>query len=168
MLEFEDLTLQNWAQYEKPILQSEDTYPEAVRSDKQDFLDSLEDEMHVAIVAKVDSAYAGNVIGYPLANREEMEFHQIDLPADPKMIYVFNFIVDSPYQGRGYGKKLLMEFIRLAKEKGYERMVGHFRKNSSFAMIKRLGGKEIKTFTNWEGGDEDYVLCVLEFRDVPS
>jgi len=117
---------------------------------------------------QVDSAYAGNVIGYPLTEKEEMEFHQIELPSDQKMIYVFNFIVDSPYQGRGYGKKAVHGVRKGAKEKGYERLVAHFRKNSSFVMAKKLGAKEIKTFPNWEGGDEDYVLCVMEFNDIPS
>jgi ribosomal protein S18 acetylase RimI-like enzyme len=80
---------------------------------------------------------------------------------DHSMIYMFNFVIEPEYQNKGYGSQLLKEFIKSAKEKGYKKLLGHFRQNSSLHLVKKLGAKEKKTYKNWCKTKENYTLCEL-------
>ena len=166
MLTFEDLTPGNWHRFEKPILQSELFYPEFIRTSREEFIEVLLDGDYIAKVVKLDSRYIGNAIGYSLT-QEDIKDHGFDWkPENSRMLYLFNFVIEPAYRGKGYGQRLLLEFIKSANEIGYEKLVGHFRRNWSLPMIKKLGAIEIGIHSNWENTGEDYIICELDLRRV--
>ncbi|MBN2111708.1 GNAT family N-acetyltransferase [Candidatus Woesearchaeota archaeon] len=163
MLIFEDIKPDNWQRFESFVLKTELSYPEEIRTERDEYIEIILEE-NIAKSASFNSEYIGNAIGYPLTI-EDVEFH--DLTPEMikvKAIYLFNFAVEPIHQGKGYGMKLLLEFIKSAKEKGYEKLLGHFRPNASLALIKKAGGKELKICKNWENTGEDYVLCELDLK----
>jgi GNAT superfamily N-acetyltransferase len=166
MLSFEDLGAGDWEKYGDSILQSEGVFPEGIRTPKEDFIEVLDDGDGVAKVALMDSAYVGNVFGYRIAP-DDFEYYGLhDVPKDAKIIYLFNIVVNPDYQGKGYGKRLLWEFIKAAKAKGYGYVAGHFRQNGSLKLIKAFGAKEEGVCRNWENIGEDCVACCLDIHNL--
>jgi GNAT superfamily N-acetyltransferase len=166
MLSFEDLNFKNWPLFEETILNNQQIFPEQIRTAKEDFLSIIYSPNQLSLVLKYDANFAGNAIGYPLEDEQDMKEHDIDhIPIDGKTIYLFEFLVSNQFQGKGLGHKLLMEFIRKAKEKGFERIVGDFRPNGSLSLMRKLNAKEIKVHKNWENTGEDFVLCELDIRN---
>jgi ribosomal protein S18 acetylase RimI-like enzyme len=162
MLTFEDINIENWSRFEKEVIRTEQIYPEALRTPAYEFNNILSGP-NIFKCAFVDSKYSGNAIGYPLETSEDLESHGVDVSRlGEKIIYLQNLAILPNYQGKGIGYKLLKEFIRSAKEKGFETLIGHFRPNGSLALIKKFGAKEVKQCHNWEGSTECFVMCELD------
>ena len=159
---FKDLTSKNLPKFKKSVLKSELTFPEPIRSTFDDYLNFLSVENSVAKVALLNSKYIGNIIGFSptieIIEEEGLE----GIVENPNTIYVFNFVIDSKYQDKGYGHQLLQNFIKSAKEKGYEKLVGHARQNNSLYLGKKFGAKEKSVHKNWSDTEEDYILCELD------
>ncbi|MDD5178266.1 MAG: GNAT family N-acetyltransferase [Candidatus Nanoarchaeia archaeon] len=162
-LEFKELNLENFDSYVDYIIHSEELYPTQIRSSKEDYKDMLKDENSIAIVAFSDSEYVGNIVGSPLLDHE---FDEYELDKKKKIVYLYNIVVENNYQGRGLGSKLLKEFIKVAKERGFDTLVGHFRQNRSLALIKKLGCIIKKVHNNWEDSGEDYCFCELDLKNI--
>ncbi|MFH1237780.1 MAG: GNAT family N-acetyltransferase [Candidatus Aenigmatarchaeota archaeon] len=166
MLAFEDLGSDSWQKYGELILKSENVFPEAIRTPEEDYADTVKENGSIAKVALLDSQYVGNIFGYALLP-EDLESHGLhDVPQDAKVIYIFNVVVNPEYQGKGIGKQLLWEFIRTAKDRGYDYIAGHFRQNGSLQLIKKLGAKEEGVYHNWENMGEDCVACCLNIHII--
>jgi len=168
MLTFEDLTLENWAIFKSHVLKSECIFPSLIRTPYQEFVDLLFDTNTISKIALLDGEYVGNAIGYGL-RQEDMEEHGlVDEPADGKIFYLFNFIIDEKFQGRDFGMQLLLEIIRVVRQEGYERVAGHFRENRAMSMNKRLGAREKAIVQNWYGTGENYHLCIIDLDRMPA
>ena len=165
---FETLTPSNFSRFQESIMRSEDAYPEAERSAAVDYLDIVKEDSNISMLALLDSSYIGNVF----ADEPEGEDLEICRPhitcAGRRIIYVYNFIIDRQYQGKGYGHLLLLEFIKQARSRGFEFLVGHFRQNAILKIIKEMGGQERFVVKNWEGSGEDYVLCELDLTHTET
>lgn len=168
MLEFENLKKDNWKRYEEPILQSESVYPEAIRTPAEEFAYVLEDGDAIAIVALLDSHYIGNIMGFTLDRDELGDYGMGDVPSESEIVYLFSFVINPQYQGMGYGHRLMEEFIREARAKGYRKVIGHFRPNNSLHLIKKLGAEEKGIYRDWMGSGEDYVFCCLDLNGIPE
>ena len=160
MLAFEDLNLNNWHVYVDLVLKSEAIFPESIRTSKEEFTEILLIKDTIAKVA-IDSGYVGNIMGYPLVSLENLEEYGLQF-LEERAIYISNLVIESTHQGKGFGKKLLLEFIKAAIDNGYEKVYGHFRQNHSLVLIKKLGARELKVFPNWSDTGEDFVLCELD------
>jgi GNAT superfamily N-acetyltransferase len=166
MMEFKDLDMSNWWEFKEMILQSEQFHPKPIMTEGEEYIMILTAGNIVAKVALADSRYIGNAIGFCLSPQDTKEYGLGSIPENSKTIYLLNFVIDVPYQGRGYGYQLMQDFIKTAKMKGYENLVGHFRPNGSLHLIKKFGGCEKGMVKNWENTGEDYVLCHLDIRSV--
>ncbi len=162
MLVFDDLTPETWWQYEQHILHSETFFTKSIRTDKDEYIDIFNFN-NIAKVVKLNSIYIGNIIGCTLMGEEVEECGLTGMDLS-KTLYLINFIIDPPHQRKGYGRALLLEFIRSAAERGYERIIGHFKPGTSLPMIKKFGGREIGIARNWCETGEDYVLCELDIK----
>ncbi|HII71437.1 TPA: GNAT family N-acetyltransferase [Candidatus Woesearchaeota archaeon] len=162
MLTFKHITLDNLQEFAGFIVSSEMNYPSDIRTTIDDFSYILEDE-NIFLVALLDGRYVGNVVGYPLTKNDMDEdcFAGQD-PENNRIMYLFNIVVDPVFQGRGFGSILLREFVRVSKEKGYEKVLGHFRQNGSLRLFEKEGGQRLKLEKDWEGCGEDYFFCELE------
>jgi len=168
MLTFDDLREDNWNQYGNFVMRSETIYPESIRSPGEEFTCILKSEDSVAKVLLLDSEYIGNAVGFCMDEEDKGDFGLDKLPGNPKIIYLFNILIDPSHQGRGYGSMLMQEFIKSAKSKGYDYIVGHFRPNGSLHIIKKFGAVEGAVCKNWENIGEDYIFCILDLRSIPE
>lgn len=160
MIEFKDLTLQNWNYYEPLILKTEESYPVHLRSEKDDFLELLS-EKNISKMLFVDSQFAGFVTGYPL-DEEVAEDHGVNKIECHDKVYLFDIAIAPEFRGKHLAKIMLTEFIKNAKDNKFGYVLGHFRRNASLNMIKELGGREIKVCPNWEESGEDFSFCELK------
>jgi len=160
---FEDLMMENWPKFEGLILSSEKVFPESIRSSAGDFIDSLSGGGVFKVIFE-GSAYAGNAIAYAMGEQERAEFAP-DLPADSRVLYIMNLVIEPQFQRRGLGSALFQEVLREAREKGFTHVMGHFRPNCVLDIARRMGAVEHGTFRNWEGTGEDYVLCHIPIAE---
>lgn len=166
MLSFDDLGAGDWRKYADSILQSENVFPDSIRTPQEDFLEIVGESDGIAKVALLDSQYLGNVFGYRISP-DDFEYYGLhDVPKDAKVIYLFSIVVNPEFQGRGYGRQLIWEFIVAAKAKGYDFIAGHFRQNGSLKLIKAFGAKEEGVYQNWENTNEDCVACCLDINSI--
>lgn len=165
MLSFQDITIENWNKVAGSILRSEKSFKKAIRTEKEDYAEILMDGDALIKVAFIGEKYVGNAIGYP-PTEIELEEDELDGYKNTRFLYLFNIVIDKKYQGRGYGNQLLKEFLVTAKEKGYHKVIGHFRPNGSLALLKKFGGKEIRICPNWENTHEDYSFCELDLSKL--
>jgi GNAT superfamily N-acetyltransferase len=166
MLSFDDLGGGNWERYASFILKSEEVFPDGIRTPKEDFIDVVKEGDAIAKVALLESKYVGNIFGYSLLPDETASHGINDVPANSKVIYIFSIVINPEYQGKGYGKQLLWEFIKTAKAKGYDYVAGHFRQNGSLQLIKKFGAKEEGVYHNWENIGEDCIACCLNIHQI--
>ncbi|MBN2367995.1 GNAT family N-acetyltransferase [Candidatus Woesearchaeota archaeon] len=157
------LTLESFIEYEKDILKSEEIYPPSLRTSKEDFLDILSTSGHITLVALLGDEYVGNIVGSPLTVQEQKEYG-LYVKIGQKMMYIYNLLVDSHYQGKGYAKLLIKEFIAIASEHGFDYVMGHFRMGASASLIQKFGGEIKAVISNWEGSGEDFAMCELKLK----
>jgi len=167
MLKFQNITLKNLSKLEKELVKSERAFPKDIRGEDGDyFTEMLETKGVIAKIAKLDSKYIGNIIGCPVTE-EDVELYELHGLSDiSKTIHLCTMVIDPPHRKNGYGRQLLLEFIKAARKAGYETLAGHFRRNASQHIIKALGGKKISTHKNWSDTGESYVLYELELRQT--
>jgi GNAT superfamily N-acetyltransferase len=168
MLSFEDVGMGDWEKFSEQILHSEGVFPECIRTPREDFLEVVSEGDGVAKVALLDSSYVGNVFGYRIPDDDYEYYGLHDVPQGAKVIYLFSIVINPEFQGRGYGRQLIWEFIKTAKDRGYDFVAGHFRQNGSLKLIKRFGAKEECVCQNWENMGEDYVACCLDLKCVSN
>lgn len=169
-LKLEDLNLGNWKQYGSLVLRSEKlVFPEVLQEEEEDYLDILRRDKYIAKLAMLNYQYIGNIIGVsPSETDIKTDEGYSDLAFNPKMIYIHNFVIEPSFQGRGFGRKLLLGFVDAAKRRGYTSLEGHFRQNASFHLIKSLGAEKIKTVSNRYGAGENQVHCGLNLETLRS
>ncbi|MEK6917078.1 MAG: GNAT family N-acetyltransferase [Nanoarchaeota archaeon] len=158
MLSFVDITLKNWNKYEENILNSELEFKEEIRTPKEEYIYILRSKSFIFKVVLLDNVYIGLVTGYKPA-KADIRFHGLKNKTND-FIYLFNIVIDKPYQGKGYGSALLDEFLRASKEKGFSKLIGHFGPNSKKLMI-RHGATEISVAKNWENTGDDFFVYEL-------
>lgn len=164
MLVFRELTAGNLKEFEQALSASELNFPESIRSTYDDFIDILEGDNAIGFIALLDSVYIGNILGSQ-PTEYDIKDCGIELKTDiTKVIYIYNFVIEKEYQGKGHGYRLLLEFLKTAKERGYEIAFAQVRKNGSFALMKKAGATEKGVSFNWEDTGEDFVLCELDLR----
>ena len=166
MLAFEDLGAGNWDKYKDLILNSENVFPESMRSAPEDFADMLEGDGIIAKVALLDSQYMGNAIGCHVPPEDRPYYEITDMPENVRIIYVLNLVINPEHQGKGYGKLLLQEFVKASQSKGYDYVIGHFRQNASLHIMRKIGAVEKGLFKNWENSSEEAVACCVNLHDL--
>ncbi|MDD5254104.1 MAG: GNAT family N-acetyltransferase [Candidatus Nanoarchaeia archaeon] len=162
-LTFKELDEANFEEYKNYLLHSEEIFPEKIRSSIEDYKDMLLDPNNIAILGFLDNNYVGNIIGATLIDEE---FDEYGYDRNKKIIYLYNIVIEKEYQGRGFGYELTKEFVRVAKEQGFEILIGHFRQNSSVSLIKKFGAVIKSTHPNWEESGEDYFFCEVDLTKV--
>ena len=161
MLKFEDLTSANWEKYKKFVAKSELIYERPLRESMAEYRKIISREGSVCKVAMLGSKYVGNIVGYCPTLEDITEGELKGIRENKEMILLTNVIINPEYQGRGYGARLVKDFIQSSKDAGYEKIAGYFRKNSSLHIFKKIGARQKRTYKNWQGGNEEYVLCEL-------
>lgn len=162
-IRFEDLTQDNWDEFDDTVMGSEeDSFPENIMWEEEDFMEYISRPDCIAKALVSGEYYLGNVIGYPLTEEDIADQRLEGMVTTDKTIHLINIVVEHSTRMRGYGRMLLEEFIRCAKQQGYRRLVGNFRPNGSLHLIKSMGAKELRMHKDWEGTDEDYISCELE------
>lgn len=162
VLEFRNLTLENLAQYELEILESELVFHEDLREDSESVRETMACRGYMGKLAILDGKYIGNAQGFsPMqADIDEMELKGVN--EDSGMIYIGNFVIDSGYKGNGFGTQLLLEFTRESKLRGFRRAEGHFRNGTSLHVARKLGAEEVEVFEDWYGTGEPYTHCRID------
>lgn len=166
MLILEDFTAGNWSKVKDKVLFLENTFPKPIASTEQEIEEVIFEGGAFGKFLSVDTEFVGSIMGYFL---EDEGYEGYDLPIEYKgkgAAYIFSIAVHPDHQGKGYGSKLLNEALAALKNKGCNIVLGHYRRNSSYNMIKKLGAKDILICNNWEMTGEDFVLCELDLREM--
>ena len=161
MFAIERITASNRELYADGAASLEEVYPEELRSDRADILEMFSMEGCVAYVALADGKVAGAVFGFPPDAEKISSYSLFDI-ARGGDIYLESITVGPSLQGQGAGLALIRAFADGAKAAGFRRIVGHFRKNGSLHLAKKLGGIEIRTEHDWFGTGEDFVCCITD------
>lgn len=159
MLEFQRLTKKNWKEWKNSILSSENAFSDPLKTTEEEYEEIIGLDDSIAIIATINGEYVGNAIGTRMAI-DEIEDNMEEKYKDSVMLD--NIVVEVHHKGKGYGKLILAEFLRRAKEKGYKKLYGYFQKDQSLYLIKKAGAIELQIEQNWHGSGEEYTLCVLD------
>jgi GNAT superfamily N-acetyltransferase len=68
-------------------------------------------------------------------------------------IYCYSNTTLSPFKKQGFGKQLKKYFLNQAKEKGYEFVIGHARRNGGIELNLSLGAEKLHECPNWSNGE---------------
>jgi hypothetical protein len=68
-------------------------------------------------------------------------------------IYCYSNTTLSKYQRMGFGRKLKLHFLQLAKEMGYEFVIGHARRNGSIELNLSCGAEKLYECPDWSNGE---------------
>ena len=164
MTVIEKITRTRVEQFAGGIAALESIYPEELRCDGDDIIGMLSLEGSVAYAALSDGSVAGAVYGFA-PDDEKIEDYFLSDIVRPGDIYLESITVGASLQGQGMGLSLIRAFADGAREAGYRRIVGHFRRNGSLALAKKIGGTEVRTECDWFGTGEEFVCCVI---DLPA
>jgi ribosomal protein S18 acetylase RimI-like enzyme len=169
MLDFVPLTAGNFSEFEHHIMASEEVFPENIRESAESYLEALQQEGSLGLVARLDSFYVGNVVGFS-PDAEQCELLRLDRShiAAADLLYLFNIVTLPAYQGRGFGRELLRRFLAQARAAGFRKVGGHFRGNGSLKNFKTLGGEELGCFEDWFGTGERYTYGELSLCPPPG
>ena len=147
------------ALYAEGVAALESIYPEELQSGLDDILEMFSADGCVAVAALSGGRVAGAVFGFP-PDAEKISSYNLTDVAGEGDIYLESITVGQDLQGQGAGLALISAFADGAKAAGFSRIVGHFRKNGSLRLAKKIGGIEIRTEHDWFGTGEDFVCCV--------
>lgn len=155
-------TAADFSRFLPEILAGEAVYPEALRETEESLREAMGRDRAFGAVLFEKGAYAGNLIGFAL----EADPHRdllIDRfrPLDPTVAYLFNIAILPEFQGRGHGRRLLDEAVRLAREMGFSTLGGHFRGNASLHNFLAIGGRELGRIDDWFGTGETFAYAEL-------
>lgn len=142
------------------LLRTEATFPEPLRETAESLREAVGKDRAFAAVLWEDGRYAGNLIGFGL---DADTYHDLLIdrfrPYDAEVAYLFNIAVPPGFQGRGHGRKLLGEALRLAGELGFAVLGGHFRDNASLHNFLASGGRELGRIDDWFGTGETFAYA---------
>ena len=160
MIELKVILPHEYEIYADRAAQLEKTYPEELRADRDCILEMFRRRGAIALAAEEQLVTAAVIIGYPL-DADELETYHIDgiCRQDDTSIYLETITVDESFRNRGLGLLIIKEFAHAAYRAGFSSIIGHFRKNGSFTLMKKIGGREIKEEVNWFGTGESFVYC---------
>lgn len=163
MLDFVTLTASNFADFEEAILLSEQVFPEKIRESSEGYLDALSRGPSIAIVAIYNGVYTGNALGLSpdIEQRALLKLGKVRCSFD-NFIYLSSIVTLPAFQGKGFGKELLIAFLDRARKARFKTVGGHFRCNGSLKIFKDMGGKEIGVFKNWFDTGERYIYCEVD------
>ena len=161
-LEFIEFNLENFHLHEADIMSSEEIFPEEIRETPENYLNALNQEGAIGLIARSDSDYVGNILGFTPSGQFHSALRMDEIPTGTKdLIYLYNIVTMPQFQSKGHGKKLLDFFIKKSARSGFGKVGGHFRNNGSLKNFKNMGGGEVATFKDWFGTGEDYIYCEL-------
>ena len=161
-LGFDDLTLDNLPRYRSRILYSERIFHPNLRSDAPDLREVVGSKGAIGKIALLGDRYIGNALGFSPTQEQIERMELLDVEEDFTNIYLSNFVINSRFQGQGFGTGLLQEFMRECKNKSYAILEGHFKDGASLYIAKRLGGIETDVYPDWFETGDRYVHCKLE------
>lgn len=164
MLEFMEITSKNWDKLSSYVMDSELEYQESIQTSYEDYNNIFSAGDAIGKIGLVNGKYAGNIIGYPPTDIEMEEYGLTR--GNEKHMYLFNIIIDKEFRGQGLGFNFIAEFLKESKTQGYTKMIGHFRPNGSYALIKKLGAIDLAHCKNWEETGEDFMLCELNLTKL--
>ncbi len=160
MINFEDITPENWEKWKEPVLRSELIFPESLRSTEEEFRVTLDTPSNIAKIIRLDGRYIGNAFG---CGAVHFDFYRQSRQAVcAEEIHINNIVIEPPYQGHGHGTRLLQEFMGEARRKGYKKLIGFFRPNHSLRLVRKLDCVEKSVHPDWFGTGEDYVFCEID------
>ncbi|WP_186442926.1 GNAT family N-acetyltransferase [Desulfobotulus alkaliphilus] len=167
MLDFTALTADNFYDFEKEILSSEEVFPENIRESSESCLATLQSAGGMGLVAFFQGRYVGNVLGFqPLGEVfTDLKLHDVYGENSVNLIYLSNIVTLPEFQHQGFGRQLLKAFVNAAENAGFQKVGGHFRCNGSLKNFKALGGQELASFDNWYDTGETYTYCDLALGD---
>jgi ribosomal protein S18 acetylase RimI-like enzyme len=157
---FIEITRALWSEYRGDILALENEYPDALSADEEEYLKIIGRENSLCLVLLSDEKVAGCAIGFPL-NGNEVAAYRLESVWTDDSFYLESITVASAFQGKGLGLSLMTAFAERIRRIGYRRIVGHFRENGSFAIVKKMGGTCLHTEHNWYDTGENYQCCSL-------
>ncbi|MDT8318136.1 MAG: GNAT family N-acetyltransferase [bacterium] len=167
-LEYMEFTSENFHLHEVDIMSSEEIFPEEIRETSENYLNALKQHGAIGLIARLDSAYVGNVIGFSPSGEFHEALRMDEVATDTKgLIYLYNIVTMPEFRAKGYGRELLDFFIKKTARSGFSRVGGHFRNNGSLKNFKNMGGDEVALFEDWFGTGEDYIYCELPLSPVP-
>ncbi len=158
------LTHANWGRFRESLLNSEQVFPENIRTEEEDYLDILENRRSIFRVALQEGDYVGNCIGFSPSVTDIREYDLSRVPAGHDVMYIFNLVVDTQFQGRGYGEALLDDFVTQSWQTGFKAIYGHFRNCTSLGLAPKAGFEQVYRFPNWQDSGEEYTLCRLRLH----
>lgn len=156
MNKYREITLKEWDEYGTGIVLLEKEYPSAIASDADDLREKIGREGSVALLHLYGGKVAGFAIGFPLSDDEIRDYHLEGL-WKKRSIYLESITVSPDFQKRGFGRALMIEFMRRSRENGYSRMIGHFRPNGSAAIMRKLNADQLAVEKDWFGTGQDYI-----------
>jgi ribosomal protein S18 acetylase RimI-like enzyme len=157
---FKHVSSASWNDYREDILALENEYPAALSADEEDYLEIISREKSLCLVLESDGKVAGCAVGFSLAEDEVAAYHLEEVWTDGSF-YLESITVSSAFQGKGLGLSLMTAFAEQVRRAGYTRIVGHFRENGSFAIVKKMGGTCLHTEQNWYDTGENYQCCSI-------
>lgn len=156
-IQYLDFNEKNWQKYKKFILEWEELlFLEDIQITESEFEEIFENE-YVGEILLIDT----KPVGFILASKPIDKKYGISQKIK-KILYIDDIIIEPSYQGKGLGFEMLKHFLNNLKQKGYQKVAGHFRQNNSLKNILALGGKSKETVKNWENSGEDYVYCEID------
>lgn len=162
MLVYKSLCLENFHQYERDILASEEVFPPEIRETAETYRAALAQKEVQAYLAFLSGRYAGNVIGFSPCPVQQQELRLHEVQTCPEgLIYLFNIVALPEMQGCGLGQKMLAHFLEASRAAGFQRVGGHFRDNRSLKNFLRIGADVLHWFDDWFGTGEAYAYCEL-------
>ncbi|MBN1275386.1 GNAT family N-acetyltransferase, partial [Candidatus Woesearchaeota archaeon] len=161
-LTFEEVTSETFDEHTSQLESTEQLYPLAIRTATEEYRDIIATPRSIALFAYLEGKYVGNAIG-SMPSSKDLQDIKIAFPAKPaNTIYLYNISILPEFQGRGHGLALMRAFLERCEEKGYTHLIGTFRKNGSYAIIKKFNPVDERTFKNWEGTGEEFVRCTIK------
>jgi GNAT superfamily N-acetyltransferase len=160
-LRFIHITSKNFTEHASLLEEAESIYPESIRLDIEEYEVIIKSPNSIGLIAYHDDSYVGNIVGCQPDLEDIAYVHESHHITRKKTIYVNNIIVLSEHQGKGYGKDLMLEFMEEAKMKGCTHLMGHFRKNGSYAIVKKFHPLQERIFENWEDTGEEFIFCLV-------
>ena len=139
------------------LLRTEQVFPEDLRETPESIREAMARPGAFGLALFDGGDFAGNGIAFGLDEATWRDLH-IDRfrDFDPSVAYLFNIAVLPDFQGRGFGKLLLMEIRERTQELGFTVLAGHFRDNASMGNFLAIGGRDLGEVADWFGTGETY------------
>ena len=159
MIDVVKINRSNWKIFQKNIIDSEKEFPKGIRAKKKDYFNILKSKSCIILIALKNGKYVGTISGYKPTKLDMIEHRLSNFFDLNDFIYVYNFVINRHFRGKGFGKLLMKELSKNVLDKGYKNIVGHFRINNSLNIITKIGYVQVLGYENWDKCKEKYLLC---------